>query len=91
MRRIAAAMEAGITARTALAEHTGLDPEMVDAVLDRMVQLGMVSAETLGGACADGGCGGCSARAVCGGAPGADAPARRGPVLLTLRRLPPGR
>lgn len=89
MSRVAVAMEEGVTARAAIAERTGLDVEMVDAVLDRMVQLGMVTAEALGGGCDSGGCGGCGSRGVCGGAPAATTAQRRGPVLLTLHRRHP--
>ena len=89
MSAVVAAMNDGVTARRAIAERTGLDAEMVDAVLDRLTQMGAVTAEPLGGACASGGCGTCGAASVCAGAPSAGAPARRGPVLLTLRRRPP--
>lgn len=82
---VSQAMCAGSTGRRAIAERTGLAPETVDAALAQLDRMGMLGREELGSACPTGGCGSCPVSSGCG----ASAPGR-GPVLLTLRRRPPG-
>ena len=59
LRRVLLALEAGATSRAALARHTGLDGELVDAALTHLVRLGRVRAEALGSSCPSQGCGRC--------------------------------
>lgn len=57
--RVLLALEAGATSRAALARHTGLDAELVDAALVHLVRLGRVRADALGSGCPSEGCGRC--------------------------------
>jgi len=59
LRRVLLALEAGVASRAALARHTGLDRDVVDAAVAHLVRLGRVRAETLGSGCPSDGCGRC--------------------------------
>jgi len=86
LRRVLLALEAGVASRAALARHTGLDRDLVDAALAHLMRLGRVRAEALGSGCPSGGCGRCpSGRSdelpgCLAGGPAAS----RGPTAVTL-------
>ncbi len=86
--RVVAALEAGAHSRAALADATGLDPEVVDTALDHLVRLGHVAMEPLGSGCPTSGCGACPSGTAGGEAGcGASGPATsRGPVAVRLQR-----
>ena len=85
--RVAAALEHGADTRAGLAEHTGLDPELVDTAIDHLLRLGRLELEQLSGGCPTTGCGSCpSGRADGSAGCGAAGPSSsQGPVALTLR------
>ena len=56
---VLAAVEAGATTRGAIADRTGLDPDVVDGAVDHLLRLGRIATPTLRTACPDGGCAGC--------------------------------
>jgi hypothetical protein len=77
---VLAAVDDGVTTRTAIADRTGLDPDVVDAAVDHLLRLGRVSSLSLKTACPDGGCHGCGSPtgAGCGA----------GPVPVSIGRPP---
>ncbi len=90
MGAVLAQFEAGASSLAAISQRTGLDPELVHVVVDRLVALGYLDREHLNAGCPPDGCGGCAATDVSGD-PCATGPQRStGPVLLTLSAHPPG-
>lgn len=85
LERVLEAVRTGARGRSEIAARTGLDIGMVEAVLLQLERMGALEREELGSACPTGGCGACPSSDACVGTPG------RGPVMLTLRRRPPGR
>lgn len=84
---VLAAFQEGATSLAAVAERTGLSPEVVGASVDHLVRLGRLESRELTSGCPSGGCGSC-ASAAGDGLPGCGAPGpgvdRRGPVLVAL-------
>lgn len=85
LQQVLDAVEAGARGRSDIAARTGLDIGLVEAALFQLERMGRLQREELGSACPSGGCGACPSSDACVGTPG------RGPVMLTLRRRPPGR
>lgn len=83
---VLAELSAGAPTLDEVARRTGLDRDVVGAVVEQLVRLGRVSASTLSTSCPDAGCGGCAA-AVCDSR-GTPAPAGRRPVLVALSVRP---
>jgi len=84
LRAVLAEFESGATSLSDVASRTGLDRELVAAVVDRLVALGYLDREELLSGCPPQGCGGC-AQSGESHEPCATGPQRsRGPVLLSL-------
>lgn len=81
--RVIAAMERGVVSRTALADATGLSPDLVDLILDHLQATGDITRSTLE-SCPAGSCGDCQVASGCA----TQEHGTRAPVLLTLRRRP---
>lgn len=89
MRAVLAEFRAGATSLSDVAHRTGLDRDLVGAVVDRLVTLGYLHREELHSGCPPQGCGGC-AQADVAANPCATGPRHSpGPVLLTLGTPPP--
>jgi len=94
-------LAAGAPTTAEVARRTGLDAEVVSAVITHLVRTGRVAARTLVAGCPDGGCGSCpqssgpDGSGCAAGATSAEEPSgtgatatsvgRRGPVLVALR------
>lgn len=92
LRRVVAALEAGASTRRAIAERSGLAPELVDLALDQLQRLGRLDAQRLAASCPGGGCRSCPAARADGSEGCALGPdAGRGPIALVLRSAPPER
>lgn len=76
-------VRAGAPSLAAIAQRTGLSPDLVRLAVDRLVATGHLAAESLDAPCPADGCGTCPSA----GAGSTCAPGRRGaPVLLRLGR-----
>lgn len=83
------AIRQGIISRAKIANRTGLRPETVDLILDRMERSGRLRREALGAMCGGGGCSSCEHSAAGGGcATATSGGSARGPVSLVLQRRP---
>lgn len=56
---VLATIEEGVTTRSAIADRTGLDPDVVDAAVDHLLRMGRVTSPSLKTSCPTGGCHGC--------------------------------
>ena len=87
------AFQAGAHSLPEIAQHTGLDADVVQAAVDHLTRTGRLVAKQLAVGCPSGGCAGCASGRP-DGAPGCGAPGpsprRSGPVLVQLA-LPPAR
>ena len=85
-RLVLAEVEAGIPTLADIARRTGLDRGVVAMAVDRLVQAGLLDAETMASGCPPNGCGSCASgvedRPGCGAA--TPSAARGGPVLVSL-------
>ena len=85
-RAVLAAIEAGTPTLADIARHTGLDRGVVAMAVNRLVQTGLLDAETMTAGCPPDGCGSCASgvadRPGCGAA--ALSASRGGPVLVSL-------
>ena len=82
MGAVLAEFRSGATSLAMISQRTGLDPALVQLVVDRLVALGYLDREQLNSGCPPDGCGGCAASDVSGD-PCASGPQRSsGPVLL---------
>jgi hypothetical protein len=85
-RAVLAAVEAGTPTLADIARHTGLDRGVVAMAVDRLVQAGLLDAETMTAGCPPDGCGSCASgvadRPGCGAA--TPSSSRGGAVLVTL-------
>lgn len=77
-------MRDGARSRAEIRELTGLSASTVDAIIHHLERTGQLSYESLGSACAAGGCGACAAAKTC---PGEHTVS--GPVALVLTPRPP--
>ena len=81
---VSEAIARGAVNRSAIVRQTGLDPDLVDAAIERLERMGRLSRAPLGAFCSGGGCSCCPAAGAGGGcASGGGTP---GPVALVLRR-----
>ena len=76
---VRAAMAAGSSTRKEIAAASGLDRDVVDAVLDVLIRTGAIEQHRLKFECGAGGCRTCAQDSTC-------VPAAPGPVPLQLRR-----
>ncbi|MBI8988497.1 FeoC-like transcriptional regulator [Corynebacterium meridianum] len=84
MTSVSEAIVRGAVNRSAIVRQTGLDPDLVDAAIERLERMGRLSRAPLGALCSGGGCSCCPAAGAGGGcASGGGTP---GPVALVLRR-----
>lgn len=71
LRSVAAAFDAGVTTRQAVAERTGLTRDVVDAAVDHLLRVGSLTTTALTAGCPQEGCGGCPiVNGSCAAAPG---------------------
>jgi len=86
LRQVLGCLGGGVRDRREVAALTGLAPDVVDSAIETLTRLGLLTANPLGSACPDQGCGSCgSGRADASAGCGAPGPgASRGPVALTL-------
>ncbi|MDQ5973640.1 MAG: hypothetical protein QG661_849 [Actinomycetota bacterium] len=78
------AIEQGATTRGAIAQRTGLDPDVVDAAVEHLLRIGKATSPSLKTACPSGGCSGCGSPTGSGCA----TTAAPGPVAVTIRPAP---
>lgn len=90
LRAVLAAFESGCATLSEVAEHAGLDRDLVDAAVDHLVRTGRLVAGTLSTGCPSDGCGSCASGTTDGPGCGAPRPSseRSGPVLVTLSLAP---
>jgi hypothetical protein len=85
LREVLDAFAAGATSTHDIGLRTGLDRELVGIAVDQLVALGLLTRDSVGGGCPDGGCTGC-------GAPTGNGCSTPGPggglVTLSLSRRP---
>jgi hypothetical protein len=72
-------MREGAGQRTVIAQRTGLSIDVVDAAMEHLTRIGVLSAQSLSSGCPSGGCSGCPAPT----GHGCSAPVG-GAVMLTL-------
>jgi hypothetical protein len=96
LRAVLDAVGAGAGDQASVAARTGLDPGLVSAAVAQLLRSGHLRAEQLATGCPASGCGSCGsgadlAASGCATVHGAGRDgAGRGPVLITLGRLPSG-
>lgn len=97
---VVAAVEAGESTRSGIARRTGLDPQLVDVVIEQLQRMGRLEAQQLSAGCPSGGCRACDDACPTGGDASGPAPrtgppgatrdtTRRALTVLTLRPRKP--
>ncbi len=61
LREVLDAFSSGATSTHDISRRTGLDRELVGVAVDQLVALGLLTRDSIGGGCPDGGCTGCGA------------------------------